>query len=128
MRLFGLNYWGIMDAIDLKWYTAILEEYKSLDINDFLYNVSPYMVNCKLPLQHAASNKVTDSSCPAAVLRRCLVETEIFGLGETAWDRSSTPCQDIPNLGTLFGEGSCKFDQFGTMEGEMWVRPWYNEP
>ena len=39
-----------MDAMDLEWYIAILEECKSLDSNDFLYDVSPYVVNRPLPL------------------------------------------------------------------------------
>jgi hypothetical protein len=51
---------------------------------------------------------------------RCrLVETEIVGSGETTRERSSVPRQDTPNLGTLFGEGSREFNQFGTMQGEM---------
>jgi hypothetical protein len=49
MQLFGLHYQGIVDAPDLEWYTAILEECKSFNINDFLYNVSPYMVTRSLP-------------------------------------------------------------------------------
>ena len=36
-----------------------------------------------------------------------------------AQERPSTPHQDIPNLGILFGKRSYKFDQFGTMQGEM---------
>ena len=43
-QLFRLHYWGIMDLLDLEWYTAILNKCKSLDINDFLHDVSPYMV------------------------------------------------------------------------------------
>ena len=49
VQLFGLNYQGIMDSTDLEWYTAIFEEYKSLDINDFLHNISVYVVNYPLP-------------------------------------------------------------------------------
>jgi hypothetical protein len=118
VQLFGLNYRGIIDPTDLEWYTAILEEYKSLDINDFLYNVSPYVVNCTLPPQRATSSNVSDSSRPAAVPRCRLVETDIFGSVETARERSSAPRQDTPNLGTFFGEGSREFNQFGTMRGE----------
>ena len=69
----------------------ILEEYKSLDINDFLHDVSSYVVNRMLPLQRAASNNVSDSSCPAVVPRRCFIKTEIFGLKETAQERFSAP-------------------------------------
>jgi hypothetical protein len=117
MQLFGLNYRGIIDPMDLEWYTAILEECKSLDINDFLHNVSPYVVNRTLPPQRAASSNVSDSSRPAAVPRRRLVETDIFGSGETARERSSAPRQDTLNLGTFLGEGSHEFNQFETMRG-----------
>ena len=110
MQLFGLNYQDIMDPMDLEWYTVIHEEYKLLNINDFLYDVNLYVVNRMLPLQCAASSNVSESSCPAVVPHCCLVETEIFGSGEMARERSSTPRQDTPNLDTLFGEGSHKFD------------------
>jgi hypothetical protein len=119
VQLFGLNYWGIIDPTDLEWYTAILDECKSLEINDFLYNVSPYVVNRTLPPQRAASSNVSDSSRPVVVPRRCLIETDIFGSRETAQERSSAPRQDTPNLDTFLGEGSREFNQFGTMRGEM---------
>jgi hypothetical protein len=64
-----------MDPMDLEWYTTILDEYKSLDINDFLHNVSPYVVNRMFPPQRVAPSNVSDSSHPAAVPRRRLVET-----------------------------------------------------
>jgi hypothetical protein len=44
VQLLGLNYRGIMDLPDLEWYTVILKEYQSLNINDFLHDVSPYVV------------------------------------------------------------------------------------
>jgi hypothetical protein len=119
VQLFGLNYRGIIDPMDLEWYTAILDECKSLDINDFLYNVSPYVVNRTLPPQRAASSNVSDSSYPTVVPRRRLVETDVFGSGETARERSSAPGQDTPNLGTFLGEGRREFNQFRTMRGEM---------
>jgi hypothetical protein len=68
MQLFGLNYRGIIDPTDLKWYTAILEECKSLDINDFLHDVSTYVVTRTLPPQRAASSNVSDSNRPAVVV------------------------------------------------------------
>jgi hypothetical protein len=117
VQLFGLNYRGIMDPTDLEWYIAILEECKSLDINDFLHNVSPYVVNRTLPPQRAAPSNVSNSSRPATVPHRRLVETEFFGSGEMARERSSVPRQDTPNLGTLFGEGSREFNQLGPCRG-----------
>ena len=50
MQLFGLNYWTIVDPVDVKWYTAILKECTKLDINDFLHDVSLYVTNRLLPL------------------------------------------------------------------------------
>jgi hypothetical protein len=38
-----------VDAYDLKWFSAMLEECKSLDIKDFLHNVSPYVVSRSHP-------------------------------------------------------------------------------
>jgi deoxyxylulose-5-phosphate synthase len=40
MQLFGLHYCGIVDAYDLEWFFVMLEECKSLDINNFLHNIS----------------------------------------------------------------------------------------
>jgi hypothetical protein len=114
-----LNYWDIIDPTDLEWYNAILEECKSLDINDFLHNVNPYVVTRTLPPQRAVLSNISDSNRPAAVPRRRLVETDIFGSEETARERSSTPRQDTPNLDTFLGEGSREFNHFGTMRGEM---------
>jgi hypothetical protein len=110
VQLFGLNYQGIIDPTDLEWYTAILEECKSLDINDFLHDVSPYVVTRTLPPQRAASSNVSDSNRPAAVPRRCLVETDIFGSEETVRERSFAPRQNTPKLDTFLGEGSREFN------------------
>ena len=80
-----------MDPTDLESYTAILEECKSLDINNFLHDVNLYVVNCTLPPQRAASNNVSNSSDLAVVPCCCLVEMEVFASRETARERSSTP-------------------------------------
>ena len=92
MQLFGLNYQGIMDPTDLEWYTVILEECKLLNINNFLHDVSLYVVNHTLPLQSAASSNVSNSSHSVVVPCCCLVETNFFKLGETVRERSSAPC------------------------------------
>ena len=80
-----------MDPMDLEWYTAILKECKKLDINDFLHDVSPYVVNRPLPSLHAASRSVSDSSHPMVVPRRHLVETDIFESEEIVLERSFVP-------------------------------------
>jgi hypothetical protein len=53
MQLFGLHYCGIMDTHDLEWFSAMLEECKSLDINDLLHNVIPYVVSRPHPQYRA---------------------------------------------------------------------------
>ena len=91
MQLFGLNYRGIVDLMDLEWYTAILKEYKKLDINGFLYDVSPYVTNCPLPPQCAAFSSVFDPSRPTVVPHHRLVKTDIFESEEIVPERSSAP-------------------------------------
>ena len=80
-----------MDPTDLEWYITILDECKLLDINDFLHDVSLYVVNRPLPPQHITSSNVSDSSHPTVVPRRCLVEMDTFRREETARERSSAP-------------------------------------
>ena len=81
------------------------------------------MVNRTLPLQRATSSIVSESSCPIAVPHYRLVKAKKFGLEEKARERSFAPRQDASNLGTLFGEGSYKFNQFETMQEEMHRNP-----
>ena len=102
----------------------LLKECKKLDINNFLHDVSPYMTNRPLPPQRAASSRVFDPNHPIVVLRRSLVETNIFEYEEIVLERSFTLRQDNP----LSGEGSRKFDQFGNMQGEMHRDPDAFEP
>jgi hypothetical protein len=119
MQLFGLHYWGIMDPLDLEWYTTILNECKSLDINDFLHDVSPYVVTRPLPSHRAKSTNISNSARPAAVPRRRIIESEIFQSAETGQVRSHDSREDTPYLGTLVEEGNRGFNQFGTMQGEV---------
>jgi hypothetical protein len=44
-----MHYRGIMDSRDAEWYDAVLDECSSLDVNDFLHNVNPYVTNRPLP-------------------------------------------------------------------------------
>jgi hypothetical protein len=111
MQLFGLHYRGIMDAPDLKWFTAILDEYKLLDIKDFLHDVSPYGVTQPLPPQRAAPTNVSQSARPSIVPPRCIVESDIFESGETVRERSSDNQEDTPSWGTLFSERRRGFNQ-----------------
>jgi hypothetical protein len=115
VQLFGLNYRGIMDPPDMEWYTAILKECKSLGINDFLHDVSPYVVTRPLPPQRAAPTNVSQLTRPVVVPRHRIVELEIFESGETALERPHDSREDSKTLGTLFGEGSGGFNQFETI-------------
>jgi hypothetical protein len=45
MQLFGLHYYSIVDAHGLDWYSTMLDHYKLLNMNDFLLDVSRYVVN-----------------------------------------------------------------------------------
>jgi deoxyxylulose-5-phosphate synthase len=44
-QLYRLHYYGIVDTHHIDWYTTTLEHLKSLDMNDFLHVISPYVVN-----------------------------------------------------------------------------------
>jgi hypothetical protein len=107
-----------MDPPDLEWYTAILNECKSLNINDFLYDVSPYVFARPLPPQRTAPTNVSQSMRPTAVPCRRIVELDIFESRETAWEGPHDRREDTTNLGTLLEERSGGFNQFGAMQGE----------
>ena len=125
MQLFGMYYLGIMDKPDLEWYTAILDECKSLDINDFLHNVSLYVVTWP---QHAASSNVSQSARHSTVPPCCIVESNIFGSTERACKRSFDTWEHIPSLDILYGEDIWGFNQFGTMQGEVTRSDFITEP
>jgi hypothetical protein len=117
-----------MDPPDLEWYTTICKECKSLDINDFLHDVSLYVVTRLLLPQRAAPTNVSQSLCPAAVPCRRIVKSEIFESGETARERLHDNREDSETLGTLFGEGSGGFNQFGTMQGKITRSELFTDP
>jgi hypothetical protein len=80
-----------VDAPDLEWYIVILDECKSLDINDFLYDVSPYMVTRSLPPQRAASSNVSQSACHSVVPPCRIVKSDIFVSVECQRRRARDP-------------------------------------
>jgi hypothetical protein len=47
---------------------------------------------------------------------------------ETACERSSDTREDTPSLGTLYGEGSRGFNQFGTIQGEVTISDLITKP
>jgi hypothetical protein len=50
-----MHYRGIVNSCDSEWYDEVLKAYSSLDVNDFLHNVSPYGTNRPLPPYRAAA-------------------------------------------------------------------------
>jgi hypothetical protein len=44
-----MHYRGIMDICDADWYDTVLKECSSLEINNFLHDVSLYVTNQLLP-------------------------------------------------------------------------------
>jgi hypothetical protein len=62
---------------------------------------------------------VPQSARPSAVPPVCFVESDIFESAETARERSFDTQEDTPSRDTLFREGSGRFNQFGTMQGEV---------
>ena len=95
----------------------MLKECSSLDVNDFLHDDNPYMMNRPLPPYHAtaiaSSQGVPSTSAPPVQL----VEIEIF---HNSHERRLPQYLDISNnepyIGTSFGQGSGGFNQFKSME------------
>ena len=50
-----MHYCGIMDICDVDWSDIVLKECSSLDVNDFLHDVSLYMTNRLLPPYRATA-------------------------------------------------------------------------
>ena len=69
--------------------------------------------------QRVVPTNVSQSTRPTTVPRRRIVESNIFELGETERERPHDRHEDITILGTLLGEGSGGFNQFGTMQDEV---------
>ena len=55
MHVFGMHYRGIMDNRDVDWYDVVLKECLSLDVNNFLHDVNPYVTNRPLPPYRVAA-------------------------------------------------------------------------
>ena len=89
----------------------MLKECLLLDINDFLYNVSPYVTNWPLPLYHTAATVGGQGAPSTSVPLVRLVETKIF---HDSHKRRLPQYPDIsgdePYKGTSFGQGSGGFN------------------
>jgi hypothetical protein len=112
-----MHYRGIVDICDIDWYDTVLKEYSSLDVNDFLHDVSLYVTNQPLPLYHAVAIAGGQGAPSTSAPPVRLVETEIF---HDSHERRRPQYPDIsgdePYMGTSFGQGGGGFNQFGSME------------
>ena len=73
-----MHYRSIVDSNDVEWYDAVLDEYSSLDVNDFLHDISPYVTSRLLPPYQGAvtvASQVVPSTSPPLVQ---FVESDIF--------------------------------------------------
>jgi hypothetical protein len=111
-----MHYRGIVDIRDADWYDTVLKECLSLDIND-LHDVSLYVTNWPLPPYHATATGCGQGAPSTSAPPVRLVETEIF---HDSHERKLSQYLDIsgdePYMGTSFGQGGRRFNQFGFME------------
>ena len=118
-----LVYYGIVNGCDLQWYTDMLENWKLLDINDFLHNFCPYVVNqpcIKNSPQTTSQLSNPSSSAPPA---RTFIEFDIFQDDqENAGLRSQAATANLPNWGTSFPSGGIQINEFGTNDGIEFMR------
>jgi hypothetical protein len=117
MQVFGMHYRGIVDICDIDWYDTVLKEYSSLDVNDFLHDVSLYVTNQPLPLYHAVAIAGGQGAPSTSAPPVRLVETEIL---HDSHERRLFQYPDISGdklyIGTSFGQGGGGFNQFRSME------------
>jgi hypothetical protein len=73
-----MHYRGIMDASDSEWYDEVLKACSSLDVNDFLHDVSPYVTNWPLLPYRAATTSGSQGAPSTSAPPVRLVESEIF--------------------------------------------------
>jgi hypothetical protein len=112
-----MHYRGIVDICDADWYDTVLKECSSLDVNDFLYVISPYVTNWLLPLYRAATTAGGQDAPSTFIPPVRLVEIDIFDEShETRLPRYPNISKDEPYMGTSFGQGGGRFNQFGSME------------
>jgi hypothetical protein len=115
-----MHYRGIVDFHDSEWYDEVLKACSSLDVNDFLHDVSPYVTNRPLPPYRAAVTASGQGAPSTSAPPVRLVETEIFhDSHERRLPNYPDISEDEPYMGTSFGQGGGGFNQFGSMEGAV---------
>jgi hypothetical protein len=112
-----MHYCGIVDAGDSEWYDKVLKACSSLDVNDFLHDVSPYVTNRPLPPYRVATTSGSQGAPSTSAPPVRLVESEIFhDSHEKRRPQYPNVSGDEPYMGTCFGQGGGGFNQFGSME------------
>ena len=112
-----MHYRGILDDGDLEWYEVVLKECKSLDVNDFLHNISPYVTNRPLPPICATATVGGQGALPPSAPPIRLIEIEIFhDSHKKRFPQYPDINSDELDMGTSFGQGGGGFNQFGSIE------------
>jgi hypothetical protein len=124
-----MHYCGIVDSRDAVWYDAVLDECSSLDVNDFLHDISPYVTNRPLPPYRGAVTAASQGAPSTSALPVRFVESDIF---EAAHEMRLTRYPDINRdeayMGTSFRQGDGGFNQFGSMERAVSGSDFFNNP
>jgi hypothetical protein len=101
----------------------MLEHYKLLDMNDFLHDFCPYVVNRprieRCPRTSYQQSDPSSSAPPA----RTFIEFDIFGDDqENAGLRPRAAAADPPNWDTSFPSGGVQINEFGMNDGVEFMR------
>ena len=115
-----MHYRSIVDSCDFEWYDKVLKACVSLDVNDFLHDISPYVMNRLLPPYHVAATASSHGAPSTSAQLVRLVETKKFHNSHRK-RLSNYPDinRDEPYMGTSFEQGSRGFNQFGSIEGAV---------
>jgi hypothetical protein len=101
----------------------MLEHCKSLDMNDFLHDFCPYVVNRpRLESRPRTSFQQYDPSSSAPPTRT-FVDFDIFGDNQVNTGLRPRPAAtDPPNWGTSFPSSGVQINKFGTNDGAEFMR------
>jgi hypothetical protein len=94
-----------------------------LDMNDFLHDCCPYVVNRPRIESRAWTTSQQSDPSSSAPPARTFVEFDIFGDDpESAGLQPRANVVDPPNWGTLFPSGGVQINEFGTNDGAEFMR------
>jgi hypothetical protein len=119
MQLFGLHYYVIVDKHDSSWYSMMLDYFKLLNMNNFLHDAYPYLINWLRLYSHAPSSRGPQSG-PFSTAHPvwAFVENDIFDSNPANMgERAPNAPIDLPNWGTTSRSEGHQTNQFGMNEG-----------